>query len=458
MKNILYRAIGCLVILILPLLTHAEENIWRYPVKLFLNRPVIHMGTDETASLVVTTLPQEADKNVIWKSSDESVATVSTEGVVTGVTAGNAVITATSALTPLVKVFSEVQVVERTSDYVATTGITALPNAPAPNWGVAFSGLGFGVRVDVSVTPSNATDQTWTAIPGNDRVATVQFMQGLWKVFSEGGGTTTITFVSNDGGYRHTFNVNCLQKVPDLVALSMSTDKLLVTKGKTALLTVNSDPATAFKDVTWGSSDETVVKVSADGVVAGVGLGTATVSAISTYSPQIQASCEVTVTEPTEAASVTISPENTLIPLGTEMEMSYTISPSNAENPIVTWSSSDPTVVSIDESSGQLRALNEGTATITAVSYDKKASTSTSIIVKRTAPMASIMVNGTFAENATLKLRLLNWISEVETVQWYHNDLPCSDSIILGKGENKIKGVVTYKDGMQEIVVKYINI
>ena len=52
-------------------------------------------GSSET--LVATVLPENAtNRNVSWKSSDEAVATVDANGTVTGVKAGEAVITVTT--------------------------------------------------------------------------------------------------------------------------------------------------------------------------------------------------------------------------------------------------------------------------------------------------------------------------------------------------------------------------
>ncbi len=73
------------------------------------------LGVQETAELLVSVQPIVLpDKSVTWTSSDESVATVSADGVVTAVAEGTAVITATSNATPTVSDSCAVSVVSET--------------------------------------------------------------------------------------------------------------------------------------------------------------------------------------------------------------------------------------------------------------------------------------------------------------------------------------------------------
>ena len=63
-----------------------------------LNKTELELSHGESSTLVATVLPDNAtDKSVSWSSSDESVATVSSTGIVTGVAAGSAVITVTTS-------------------------------------------------------------------------------------------------------------------------------------------------------------------------------------------------------------------------------------------------------------------------------------------------------------------------------------------------------------------------
>lgn len=62
-----------------------------------LDKPELELSVGGTATLTATCTPDTAeDLTVSWKSSDESIATVDSSGVVTAVAAGTATITATS--------------------------------------------------------------------------------------------------------------------------------------------------------------------------------------------------------------------------------------------------------------------------------------------------------------------------------------------------------------------------
>jgi uncharacterized protein YjdB len=67
------------------------------PTDISLNKTTLNLSVGQTDKLLATILPADAtNKNVIWTSSDNSIASVDTNGVVTGVKVGTAVITATT--------------------------------------------------------------------------------------------------------------------------------------------------------------------------------------------------------------------------------------------------------------------------------------------------------------------------------------------------------------------------
>lgn len=81
-------------------------------------------------------------------------------------------------------------------------------------------------------------------------------------------------------------------------ALSLDKTSLTISLGKTAQLTATITPSDATnKNVSWRSSDTTIVKVAPSGMLTAVDIGEATITAHS-VSGNMKADCAITVTEP----------------------------------------------------------------------------------------------------------------------------------------------------------------
>ena len=138
--------------------------------------------------------------------------------------------------------------------------------------------------------------------------------------------------------------------------------------GKTVTLTATVSPSNAtYPSVTWSSNDKTVATVSSTGVVEALKPGWVTIiatatrgSTYATYRIQVTGVSVTGVALDTTSETLTVGDAKTLI---------ATVSPSNASNQAVTWTSSDETVASVDEN-GKVTALKAGEATITVTTTD----------------------------------------------------------------------------------------
>lgn len=145
-------------------------------------------------------------------------------------------------------------------------------------------------------------------------------------------------------------------------AIKLDQDKVTLGVGETATLKASIEPEEATnKNVTWSSSDDTIVTVE-DGVVTGKKVGTATITAET--SNGLKATAEVIVKE-IAVTKVTLSETTATMTIGGELELTATIEPKNATDQRLTWSSSDTGVATVD-SNGKVTAKAAGTATITA--------------------------------------------------------------------------------------------
>lgn len=149
------------------------------------------------------------------------------------------------------------------------------------------------------------------------------------------------------------------------VTLNKSTMKIAVGGIEKLIATVS--PSTAIdKSIMWSSSDASIATVSSEGVVTGIVAGTAVITATTTDGG-FTADCGVTVVNP--VTGVSLDKTELQISKGKTETLTATITPSNALNPYVTWSSSNTAVATVSPA-GVVTGLKDGTAVITVTTVD----------------------------------------------------------------------------------------
>lgn len=147
----------------------------------------------------------------------------------------------------------------------------------------------------------------------------------------------------------------------------------LTKKGQTYQLKATASPSNATnKSVTWKSSNTKVVTVNSSGKLTAVGNGSATITATAKDGSKKKVTCKVTVKIPTviKVSSVSLNKSDlALTSKGQSYQLSATVSPSNASNKSVKWTSSNPKVATVS-SSGKVTAVANGNTTITATAAD----------------------------------------------------------------------------------------
>ena len=139
------------------------------------------------------------------------------------------------------------------------------------------------------------------------------------------------------------------------------------TIGNTLTLTPIILPADATnKAVSWRSSNTSVATVDANGTVTAKGNGTAIIT-VTTNDQSKTATCEITVCQ--KVTGISLSKSSVTLNEGQTVTLTATISPSNAKDKSVTWSSDNTSVATVDPS-GKVTAVSKGTATIKATAND----------------------------------------------------------------------------------------
>jgi len=166
------------------------------------------------------------------------------------------------------------------------------------------------------------------------------------------------------------------------ITLSQSSATLRV--GGTLQLTATVAPSNATnKSYTWSTSDATIAQIDNTGKISAMAIGTATIKATADDGSNVSASCVVTV-EPTPVDGIVISGAVDSLLVGATVQLSATITPSDASYPNFTWSSSNNDIAGVSEN-GVVSALSAGNVVITVrVAAQQEISDSVTIVVYET--------------------------------------------------------------------------
>ena len=249
---------------------------------------------------------------------------------------------------------------------LAVTGIEVLEHIDIP-----VNGTG---TVAYSVLPENAYNKNVSFESADAGIAAVN-SNGV--VTGVSAGETTITVTTEDGGFTGACTINVYNQAVTGVTIEPSEAELPAGYSMKLTATVLPENATN-KNVVYSVDDESILSVDQDGNITGLSLGTATVT-VTTEDGGFTASAEITVI-PVQVTGVSISPKSVSVALGHTIQLTASITPSNAANKNLSWSVSDETIISVD-GQGTVTGLSGGTATVTVTTEDGGFSASAEITV-----------------------------------------------------------------------------
>lgn len=154
---------------------------------------------------------------------------------------------------------------------------------------------------------------------------------------------------------------------PRVTGVTLDKTSVTIEKGKTQSLTATIAPSNAEnKRVSWSSSNTSVATVDKNGVVTAKANGKATIT-VKTNDGEKTAACTVTVK--TSVTSVSLNKATASIVVKKTLQLSATVNPSTASNKNVSWSSSNTSVATVNNS-GLVTANATGSANITVKTAD----------------------------------------------------------------------------------------
>jgi uncharacterized protein YjdB len=312
-----------------------------------LNQTSATLHPANTLMLTSNVMPSNAtDKSVTWSSSSAN-ARVSSSGLVTAVSAGSAVIRATTGSGNL----------SATCTITITVPVTSVSISPI----TTTVNTGSTKPLTATVLPSNATNKVVSWSSANTAVATVN---SLGVVTGISAGSTMIQAQTVDGGFAATSAVTVTVGVQNI---TLNTRSISLLKGTTFQSAATIAPLnTTNKTVIWSSAIASVATVSTTGLITAVGNGTGIISAFSQDGNKT-ASIIVRVTTP--VSSVGLNQTALTLTRNITHQLVSIISPPTASNRSVTWSTSNSAIVTVS-SSGNIRGIAIGSAVITAQTLD----------------------------------------------------------------------------------------
>lgn len=356
--------------------------------------------------LNATVNPDTADnKNVVWSSSDTTLATVDQTGKVTALAVGTVTISCVSEDNGTVA-YCIIEITE------PVTGLTLNTYYQEMVAGTKFV-------VVPTVLPNDAPDKSVTFMSSDPEIATVD-ENGV--VTALVGGTCEIVVTTNESGIKATCTINVKEYV-ESIEITGSPERLNVNDSVTLGVTVETETA-SNKAVVWRSSNSAVATVDQGGKVTGVSAGNVVITATAADGGGVSDSVVIRVINP--VTSVSFDKSKITMYVGDTVNIKATVNPSSATIRELVWTSDDESIARV-YSDGDVVGVAPGRTVVHATSTDgNEVVASCTVIVKEIVNATSISVNSseiTMLKGKTRRLTARLYPTNTnETVKWVSSD------------------------------------
>lgn len=322
-----------------------------------LNRTTAALSVSGTIQLRASVSPETTtDKTVTWISSNEAIATVNSEGMVTAHGLGECDITATTA-----------DGSNKTASCHITVGATPAESIRVDPKGPFTLRIGETIQFSATVLPQDATDKSvsWMSqtggvtIDANGLATAVAPVENNWISATNSAGQQDLVYIT---------------VLPTLISsIDVVPQELSLKVNQTIKVQAVVNPVDATdKSLKWSSSNTAVATVDGNGNIIAVAMGETDITVTANDGSGVSATCKVTVVPtPVESVSVTANGSTTLKPEQT-LQLNASVLPEDTIDKTVVWTSSDVTVATVTNS-GLVTAVSVGNASIKATAGDKSA-------------------------------------------------------------------------------------
>lgn len=311
-------------------------------------------------------------ENVKFSSSNPDIISVNEKGIIKALKDGESIVSASLNEKKIdIKVSAETVIIKEDDPYIEVERIEILSDEINLKSSETYT-------IKTKVYPTNATNSKIIWETNDTRIATVTD-EGF--VMARTSGTTYLTAYASNG-VSASVTVNVQSPPVNLSSIVLTPSAISLEKGDTYQTKINFIPINAFiSKVSYTSSNNNIVSVSNSGLITAKNEGSAVVTAkVNGITDSINVNVIKTNTL-VDVYSVKINKNDFSLKVGEKVALKATITPNNATNKVVTWTSSNTNIVSVD-SNGQVEGKNEGSAIITATSTNGKKSTINVTVIK----------------------------------------------------------------------------
>ena len=316
------------------------------------------MPLDDFRILQWTVLPRDAaDRTVTCVSSDPSVVEIrtNTEGAIQLIAkgAGEATLTLYANSNPQVSDTRRVTVIKRVR--------TLTLQGPAD--GIVY--MGESVSLTPVFTPSDASIRTLSWTSSAPAVLTVE--DGT--VAPHGTGSATVTAITEDGsGVQASVTLSVRERpAVETITVTAVNPPAVASVGQTLQLMASVQPELALQEVTWESLFPEIAEISTSGLATFKQAGTAVFSAVSTDGNHVRGHYQIGVKVAVTGVSLDLN--TATLAVNETLTLHATVTPSDATDQSVTWSSSKTSVAAVSPT-GVVTGKKPGTAVITVRTAD----------------------------------------------------------------------------------------
>lgn len=373
-----------------------------------INAPSVNVYVGDTTKLTANIFPYTAyEKDAVWVSSDNFVATVDANGVVTARNEGTVAITVTT----------------KDGSYKDTTTVNVIKRESKNNIYLSFDGSNFYIgdskKIDTVVSPDQSLIKKVVYSSSDTSVATIS-SDGV--ILAKKKGKTTIKARIPEEEIATSMDIYIKEK--SLESISLSSTKLSLNVDDTYTLKSYFYPNDAISFITYISNDSSIASVNSKGEIKALKEGVTTI--VAKGNNNVIAKCDVVVKNGlVKATGLAASLEKNSISVGETSKIEASIKPDSAIDKKLTYVSSNSSVAVVNEN-GVITGVQPGNAVII-VTTSAGVSESLSIKVKDTNIKATgintdKLINIQAGKSILINRTILPANNTEKDIKWYSSD------------------------------------